>query len=92
MYDILPYTHQKANELGVIVRSSKNPKYKIDVYDKNGNYLFSGGASGYKDYPHYIKEKGIKYANERRRLYQIRHQKDIKILGSKGSIINHLLW
>lgn len=40
MYDILPYTHKKANELGVIVKPSKNPKYKIDVYDKNMNYIF----------------------------------------------------
>ena len=92
MYEILPYTHQKANELGVVVKPSKIPKYKIDVYDKKGTFIFSGGASGYKDYPHYIKEKGINYANERRRLYQIRHEKDIKVVGGRGSIINHLLW
>jgi len=92
MYDILPYTQRKARELGVSVKPSKNPKYKIDVYDLKGNYLFSGGASGYKDYPHYIKEKGLDYANERRRLYRIRHQKDIKVVGGRGSIINHLLW
>jgi hypothetical protein len=91
MYNILPYTYKKAKELGVDVYPSKNKKYKIDVF-KNNSFLFSIGASGYKDYPTYTQEKGLEYANKRRELYKKRHQKDRTVIGSRGYYADKLLW
>jgi hypothetical protein len=92
MYDILPYTYKRAKDLGVIIFPSDNPKYKLEIYDENGLFLFYGGSPKYSDYPHYIKSHGLKYANERRRLYRIRHAKEIANEGSRGWYIAHLLW
>jgi hypothetical protein len=44
------------------------------------------------DYPSYIKAKGKEYADERRRLYRIRHDKDRKVRGSAGWWADKLLW
>jgi len=91
MYEITNYTKQKAKELGVEVKPSTNKNKKIDVF-KDGNKLASIGAAGYLDYPHYIQAKGKEYANERRRLYKIRHNKDRNIKGSNGYYSDKLLW
>jgi hypothetical protein len=91
-YTILPYTFKKAKELGVAVRPSKNPKYKIDIYDLKGQYMYSGGDPHYQDYPHFLKDKGKAFADERKRLYHIRHKKDSIIPHSKGYFISKLLW
>jgi hypothetical protein len=87
-YTILPYTFQQAKKLGVIVKPSRFSKYKIDIYDLKGNYGFSGGDSRYSDYPHYIKSHGKEYADERRRLYHIRHKGETL----RGRLIAELLW
>ena len=92
MYDILPYTYKKAKDLGVLIFPSDNPRYKLEIYDDNGLFLFYGGSPKYSDYPHYIKSHGKKYADERRRLYHIRHAKEIADEGSRGWYIAHLLW
>ena len=92
VYQILPYTYQKAKQLGVKVFPSDNPKYKLEVYDFYGNFITYSGDSKYLDFPHYIKNRGLEYANERRRLYRIRHAKDIKNLGSRGYYSSELLW
>jgi hypothetical protein len=44
------------------------------------------------DYPSYIKANGKEYADERRRLYKIRHDADRKIRGSDGYYADKLLW
>jgi len=75
-YVITQYTKQRAKELNVIVKQSTNKNKKIDVFDKSGNKLASVGAIGYLDYPTYTKTKGKTFADERRRLYLIRHGKD----------------
>ena len=59
-YKITDYTKQKAKELGVEVKPSKNKKKKIDVF-KNREKIASVGAAG---------------MDERRRLYKKRHQYD----------------
>ena len=92
MYKILPYTYEKAKDLGVQVFSSDNPKYKIEIYDKDGLFMFYVGGGGYKDYPTYIDEKGIEYADKRRELYKKRHQKDRTKVGSRGWFADQLLW
>lgn len=92
MYKIQPITQRNADKLGVKIFASDNPKYKLEVYDWNGQFMFYIGDSRYKDYPTYIAEKDLEYANERRRLYKIRHEKDRKVLGSKGYYAYKLLW
>lgn len=90
-YKIKKYTFDKARELGVVVKPSKDPSKKIDVFINNSK-LCSIGAAGYGDYPTYLLEHGKAYADERRRLYKIRHIKDIGIVGSPGYYANLLLW
>ena len=83
MYQILPYTKDRAHDLGVIVLPSKKGNYKIDIFDKKMKiYLVSVGDVRYSDYPHYILSHGKQYADERRRLYKIRHESDRHKVGS----------
>lgn len=89
MYIITDYTKKKAKELGVVVKKSSDSKKKIDVF-KNGEKIASVGAIGYKDFPTYLKEEGIKYANKKRRAYRIRHKKDLK--SGNGFYAAELLW
>ena len=91
MYQITNYTKQKAKDLNVKIKPSTNPKKKIDVY-KDNKKIASIGANGYDDYPTYIIKKGKPYADERRRLYKIRHKKNKNIIGSKGYYADKLLW
>ena len=92
MYNILPYSFLQAEKIGVIIKPSNNKKYKIDIYDKNGNFITNIGSSGYNDYPTYILSHGLDYANNRRRLYKIRHQKDRTVLYSRGCFADNILW
>ena len=92
MYHILPYTYDRAKHLGVQIFPSENPKYKIEVYDANGLFITYCGAYGFSDFPHYIEERGLDYALNRRRLYKIRHQKDRLKVGSRGYYSDQLLW
>ena len=91
MYQIQPYTQQQARALGVTVRPSTNPKKKVDVYE-DGKKVASIGAMGYSDYGSYLKERGKEYADERRRLYHLRHAKDSQKKGSPGWYALRLLW
>jgi len=90
-YKITDYTMQQAAKLGVTVKPSTNKKKKIDVF-KNGEKVASVGAKGYSDYPTYMKTNGKEFAEERRRLYKIRHKKDRKEKGSQGFYADRLLW
>lgn len=92
MYQIQPYSHSQASKLGVKIASSKNESKKIDVYDWNGNFICSVGAKGYSDYPTYLKTRGKAYADNRRRLYKIRHQNDRHKVGLAGYYADKLLW
>ncbi len=91
-YSITNYTKQQAKKLGVVVKPSSVKGKKIDVFKKNGEKIASVGAIGYSDYPTYIKTKGKAYADERRRLYKIRHSKDRNVRGSDGYYADKLLW
>ena len=44
------------------------------------------------DYPTYIINNGLVYANNRRRLYKIRHNSDRKLKWSRGWLADNLLW
>jgi hypothetical protein len=89
MYKISDYSKQKARELKVIIKVSKNTKKKIDVY-KNGEVIASIGAKGYKDYPTYLKENGKEYADQRKKLYKLRHKNDLN--SGNGYWANKILW
>jgi len=96
-YKITPYTYARAKHIGVTVKPSTDKTKKIDVfkYDKKNKTLkklASVGFFGMKDYPTHAKEKGLKFAKTRRRLYKIRHKKDRKIKWSRGWLANTLLW
>lgn len=89
-YDIKKYSYDQAKKLRVKIKPSSNPKKKIDVYDTKDNKIVSIGDINYKDYPSYIKEKGENYANQRRRLYHLRHKNNK--LGSASYYSKKILW
>jgi len=88
MYKIKDYSYKKAKELGVEIKPSTNKNKKIDVI-KKGKVIATIGDINYKDYPTYIQEKGLSYAKERRRLYNIRHKNDKGIVGKYA---RKILW
>ena len=90
-YTITKYTQRKARKLGVKVRPSTDKTKKIDVF-KGDEKVASVGALGMNDFPTYIKNRGMKYAKTRRRLYRMRHEKDRHIRGSRGWYADQLLW
>lgn len=90
-YTITQYTKDQAKKLGVKVTLSSVKGKKIDVY-KNGQKVASIGAIGYGDYPTYLKTKGKKFADERRKLYKIRHQSNRLKKGTNGYYADKLLW
>lgn len=92
MYKILPYTKARARRINVIVRPSKKKGKKLDVFDRQGNYITSVGAKGYLDYPSYRKLYGREMAEKRRKLYKMRHKKDRKIINTPGWFADQLLW
>jgi len=87
MYDISKQTYKIAKQYGLEIESSSRRNKKIDVY-KDGRYLTSVGDSRYKDYNIYLKENGKAFAEERRRLYYIRHKKDTM----RENLAKILLW
>ena len=74
VYNITDYSYKQAKLLGVEIKPSTNKTKKIDIF-KDGKKIASSGFYGMKDYPTYLKENK-KLADERRRLYHIRHAKD----------------
>jgi hypothetical protein len=91
-YKIKRHTYIQAKKLGVTVKPSKNKNKKIDVFNKKGDKIASVGQLGYSDYPTYIQTKGKKYADERRKLYKIRHKKFRNKRGTPSYYADKLLW
>lgn len=91
MYTIQPYSKNQARKIGVIIKPSTNPKKKLDVF-KDDQKVASIGAVGFKDYPTFLKEDGKAVAEERRRLYHIRHKKDSSKKGTPGYYASIILW
>jgi len=90
MYNISDYSYTQAKKLGVEIKPSSRKGKKIDVF-KNGDKVASIGAIGYKDYPTYLKEDK-RLAEEKRRLYKLRHKIDRTIKGSAGYYADKILW
>ena len=89
MYQIDPLTFKQAKKMGVEIFPSTRKGKKIDVY-LDGKKIASIGALAYSDYYIHLKSYGKDVAEERRRLYKIRHEKDIDKLNGYLSWI--LLW
>jgi hypothetical protein len=90
MYSITERSKKIAKENNLIISPSKDGKHKIDVFDKSKNFITSIGGLGYKDYPTYLKEQGKEYADNRKKLYRIRHKKDLNT--TRGKLSNLILW
>jgi len=90
-YNITQYTRSQAKKLGVSVKKSTNSKKKIDVF-KNGKKIASVGATGYKDYPTYMKKEGKEIAIKKRKAYKARHEKYRHNVGTKSYYADKLLW
>jgi len=90
-YTISEYTKNQAKKLGVSVKASTVRGKKIDVYKCNKK-VASIGAKGYGDYPTFLRERGKKYAEERRLAYKKRHQKNRTIPNTPGFYADKLLW
>jgi hypothetical protein len=88
-YKITNYSYQKAKQLNVDIKPSTNKNKKIDVF-KNNKKIASIGAIGYLDYPNFIKKKGLEYANQRKKLYKLRHKKDLN--SKNGKWASAILW
>ena len=88
MYDILPYTKKRAEQLGVKITPSKRKNKKIMVEEPTGE-IFHIGDSRYKDYPTYKKFDGKPTADFHRRLYLQRHKNDNR---KTGFYAKNLLW
>jgi hypothetical protein len=91
MYNITEYSKNQAKKLGVEIKPSSRKDKKIDVF-KNDKKIASIGASGYSDFPTYMKTKGKSYADERRKLYKERHEKDRHKKGTAGFYADKILW
>lgn len=89
MYNITDYSYKKAGELSLSIKPSTRKNKKIDVY-KDDDYLFSIGSLKNKDYPTYLQENTKEYADNRKRLYHIRHKNDLKHF--KGFVASYILW
>lgn len=92
-YKISDYSFRKAKELGVELRQATNAHKKIGIY-KDGKHVVDIGAKNYKDFPQYTAmeirgEVPKGFANERRRLYKIRHKYNT---GLAGFYANRILW
>jgi len=88
---LLSKVQSKARKIGVSVKASNNKNKKLDVF-KNGKKVASIGDSRYKDFLLYKKTEGTKKANQRRRLYKIRHNKNRNKKGTKSYYADKILW
>ena len=91
MYKITNRQKRNAEALGVTIKPSTNKSKKIDVF-KNGQKIASIGAMGYKDFDIHLKENGKAFADERRRLYKIRHKDNRNKKGTPGYYADRILW
>jgi len=90
-YRITTHSKKQAKKLGVTIKPSKNKNKKIDVFNKDGDKLAAIGAVGFSDYGTYM-QTDKKLANERRRLYRIRHKSNADKKGTTAYWAREILW
>ena len=93
-YHISNYSFAKAKLLNVDIKPSKYKNKKIDVYKNNIFICSIGDYKNYpnSDYPTYLTTHNKEYAEERKRLYKLRHNKEKDKIGSAGYYAFHILW
>ena len=91
MYQISEETRRIAKQHGLRVEPSQVKHKKISVF-RGDDYLGSVGAEGYDDYFTFKRKQGQEVANEHRRRYLLRHEKDRHKKDSKGYLASILLW
>ena len=92
LYHLRPYHKLKARQLGVVIHPSPKAPYKIDVFNKEGDYITSIGDRKYKDFIIYAEEEGFDVAERRQALYRKRHKTDSQVEGSRGWFASRILW
>jgi len=90
-YKIVQAQKDNAKKLNVSIKPSSNKGKKIDVF-KGDKKVASIGAINYQDYHKYIKSEGKKYADDRKRLYKIRHEKTRGKIGTNSFYADKILW
>jgi hypothetical protein len=85
-YQITPEIKARAKKLEIEVKPSSNPKKKLDAYSKDGKIIASFGGNGYMDYHLYKKEYGNEVAEQKRKQYKKRHEKDRKVKYRDGKL------
>ncbi len=90
-YKIKSRQRSQAKKLGVTIKPSKSKNKKIDVF-KKGKKIATIGDSRYQDYATYRNNRGVKYADSRKRLYKARHQRTRLKKGSNSYYADKILW
>jgi len=88
---LLRIVKRKARRIGVVVKPSTRKNKKLDVF-KNDKKVASIGDIRYRDFLLYRRSDGTKKANERRRLYKIRHNKHRHKAGTPSYYSDKILW
>jgi hypothetical protein len=78
VYKIDKDLYKRAAEYGFVIEPSHKAKYKIDIYNINGEYLMSIGDRRYKDYWLYRNEFGHDDAKFRKNMYFAKYEKYIE--------------
>jgi len=91
MYSISKKQYDLAKDIDVIIKPSQKENKKIDIYGNDGVYHTSIGDLRYFDYFSYLERNGKAFANNRRRLYDLRTKKGLSI-GSRNWFARVLLW
>ena len=96
IYIIQKEQRQNARRLGVVIVPSKDKEKKIAVF-KDGILVANIGAKGMMDFYLYRKaERAGKfprgYANERKRLYKLRHKENRRKFGTPSFYADQILW
>lgn len=82
---------KNAKALGVEIKPSKTKGKKLDIF-RDEIKVATIGDLKYNDYRSYIKKDGLEFANERKRLYRIRHGSDMNKVGTPSFYANKILW
>jgi hypothetical protein len=86
-YQITAEIKARASKAGVIVKPSRNKDKKLDAFDhETGKFQASFGGKGYNDYHLWKKQEGETVANQKRKQYKARHEKDRKVKYRDGKL------
>ena len=89
-YKIKSRQLKNAKKLGVTIKSSRLKTKKLDVF-KDDKKIVSIGSLPYTDYSTMLlKNKDL--AEKKRKAYKARHQKNRKVIGSRGYYADKILW